>query len=260
MTHTFVWLFYIFAKYIMKYRKDVITQNLINSLHADQSEVKKIRNKFYSHWRKHLIQIFDIIAFNQTRVLEHIECDTSAVENSKGGIILAAHFGNWEQNIIALPLFLHQKIVGFYKPLKNAVMNETMIHVRSKFGLELLPMEKVAREVTSYPTEHKFYVFLADQSPVNLNGVHWNQFLTQKTPWLIGSEKMAKKYKMPVYYLHQEPKDNGQYKMSLSKITDDASLEPDNYIIETYSQLLQKDILRNPSYWLWSHRRWKRAK
>jgi KDO2-lipid IV(A) lauroyltransferase len=33
----------------------------------------------------------------------------------------------------------------------------------------------------------------------------------------------------------------------------------ENYILLEFARKLERDIKENPSYWLWSHKRWKHA-
>lgn len=45
--------------------------------------------------------------------------------------------------------------------------------------------------------------------------------------------------------------------MEFKLITDRARETADNEITEKYSRLMEESILRNPAFWLWTHRRWK---
>lgn len=182
-------------------------------------------------------------------------------EEQKSTIIMASHFGNWEMNMVLFPLYVHRRVVAFYKPIKSKKMDDFMKAQRSKFGLELYPIESTLRIMQALKQENILYIFISDQSPLNINAVYWNTFLNQRTPWLNGAEKLAKKFDYPVVYLHQKPLENDSqaYQLGLNIISQNPKNESDGQIIETYSRLLEREIYDNPAFWLWSHKRWKRA-
>ena len=135
-----------------------------------------------------------------------------------------------------------------------------MKKLRSKHGLMLFPIDQTARIMLEYKNQPVWYIFVSDQGPLNMNGVYWNQFLGLDTPWLTGADKLAKKYNYPVFYLHQKALKGDQfYDLNLSLISNDTRTAQEGQIIEKYTQILAQEINEDPSSWLWSHKRWKRA-
>lgn len=49
----------------------------------------------------------------------------------------------------------------------------------------------------------------------------------------------------------------GRYHVRIVPIADDASSMTPGEITERYTRLLEENIKRQPSIWLWTHRRWK---
>jgi KDO2-lipid IV(A) lauroyltransferase len=49
----------------------------------------------------------------------------------------------------------------------------------------------------------------------------------------------------------------GHYEIFIEVLTEDASEMKENALTEIFAKRLGKDILEEPPYWLWSHRRWK---
>lgn len=182
--------------------------------------------------------------------------------NSKKSIIVtASHHGNWEVNMVALPALTTMKVVAFYKPISDPETEKIMLEIRSRFGLQLYPINQTPRIINKLKMEKVLYIFLGDQSPLNMNGVYWNSFLNQRTPWMTGAEKIAKKYNYPVVYLHQNPvlSNNIWYELNFELISENPRESNDGEITEKYSRILEEEILTSPQYWLWSHKRWKRA-
>lgn len=253
-------IFYFFMAHVIQYRKSVITQNLKNSFPDNTVDIAKVRSQFYKIFSRNLLEILDLITFDKDILSQKMSCDVTNIDMKKGGILMASHFGNWERNLACLPIFITEApVLGFYKPLKNKFMNSLMQQIRGKFSNLLEPIDRTVRVLAAHKGEPIFYVFIADQGPVNMNGVYWNTFLHQRTPWLRGAEKLAEKYNLPVYYVHQTPTESGKYHLHFSKISDPDMHLDSTEIIEKYTRFLEDEINAHPPYWLWSHRRWKRA-
>jgi KDO2-lipid IV(A) lauroyltransferase len=45
--------------------------------------------------------------------------------------------------------------------------------------------------------------------------------------------------------------------MTFELISDNSKSEPEGFIMKKHAELLEKDILADPKYWLWTHKRWK---
>jgi len=104
------------------------------------------------------------------------------------------------------------------------------------------------------------YIMAADQSPSNIDDCYWVNFLNRETAWLHGPEKYARKYNMPVFYVDIRKIKRGFYELELVLLTDKPALMPDGKITRMYALELEKSILNEPAFWLWSHKRWKHSK
>ena len=98
---------------------------------------------------------------------------------------------------------------------------------------------------------------LSDQTPSADELNHWINFLNQKTPVFLGTEKLAKKMDCPIFFAHIKPLSRAKYEIKFELITDTPNQYQEGEITRLHSQILEKNINRNPAYWLWSHRRWK---
>ena len=49
----------------------------------------------------------------------------------------------------------------------------------------------------------------------------------------------------------------GYYTVEMKLMTAHAKQTAENEITESYARMTEKMILRNPAYWLWTHKRWK---
>ena len=267
-TNILLWKIKIIIKYILKYREDIISENLNKSfghLYND-IQIREIQNKYYDVLIRYLRETFYIISYDIINLKKRIriaepEKWSIFLSAQKSTIVTASHYGNWEMNMVLLPVFVQQKVIAFYKLISDKTMDNIMLKIRSAHGLQLYPIEQTARIMTKYKGENVIYIFIGDQSPLNMNGVYWNKFLNQSTPWLTGAEKLAKKFNYPVLYLKQQPESEPHlsYTLKFELITEKPEEEVSGAITEAYSKILELEIRKEPAYWLWSHKRWKRA-
>jgi len=254
---------------VLLYRKNVIKSNLTNSLgqQLSKNDLASIMDQYYDVLIRYLRESMYIMAWPKEKLMNAIRPSNSVewqknAEINSSCIVTASHYGNWEMNMVLFPTLINTRVVAFYKPISNKLINDIMFNIRSKYGLELYPIEQTARIMTKLKNEKIMYIFIGDQTPVNMNGVYWNTFLNQKTPWLNGAEKLAKKYHLPVVYLKQIPEEIKQakvfYTLDIIPISDGQDIV-DGSVTEKYTRILEDEIREKPHFWLWSHKRWKRA-
>lgn len=263
-----LWKIKILVKYVLKYRSKVIFTNLKRSFghQYDDLQIKDIQNEYYHVLLRYIRETFYIISYDTDTLKSKIKLAdsekwSSYLREHKSTVVTASHYGNWEMNMVMLPAFIKQRVVAFYKPISDKTMDKIMLKIRSAHGLELYPIEQTARIMSKFRAENVLYIFIGDQSPLNMNGVYWNTFLHQDTPWLTGAEKLAKKFNYPVLYLKQRPEYDTRfcYTLQFQLITEQPAFETPGAITEMYTRILEQEILDQPAFWLWSHKRWKRA-
>ena len=218
----------------------------------DQREIKSLIKKNYKALARY---ISEIIKFPSTNLLSNNFLEFKGVEllkthlpDKKHVILLASHLGNWELSIPSIPLITNLTVHGVYKPLSNKLLDRYIIKFRSKFGLKLSPMEHVFRKMKE-AEQREIFVFINDQSPPKNGKGSIIDFFDMPTKWYNGIEKMNQKFDCSFIYMKCKPKDFG-YKISFEK------LEGNNPLLH-YVNKLQQDIKNHPSFWLWSHKRWK---
>ena len=129
---------------------------------------------------------------------------------------------------------------------------------RSRFGMSVIHSKNYKSELMNY-TEKPFAVLaLSDQAPGDSTKSYWTDFLNQKTPVLFGTEFMANEFDLAVVYFTIHKVKRGYYSLELKLLSDKPKTLDYGYLTSAYTTLLEKDILLNPSHWLWSHKRWKR--
>ena len=167
------------------------------------------------------------------------------------------HYGNWEWALLASSLNFDAEMVGIYKPLSSKFWNNQFLRIRSQFGATLVSMKDSVRYLLKKGDKARIIGILSDQTPSTDELNHWINFLNQKTPVFLGTEKLAKKMDCPVFFAHIKPLSRAKYEINFELITDTPNQCQEGEITRLHSQILEHNIKRNPAYWLWSHRRWK---
>jgi KDO2-lipid IV(A) lauroyltransferase len=103
-------------------------------------------------------------------------------------------------------------------------------------------------------------VFISDQIPSIDDIKYWTKFLNQDTAVFTGAGKIAAKYDMAVVFFHIQKVKRGYYNLNIELLNEHTAGLSENEITEVHVRHLEKIIIDNPEYWIWSHRRWKHKK
>jgi KDO2-lipid IV(A) lauroyltransferase len=77
---------------------------------------------------------------------------------------------------------------------------------------------------------------------------------------LFGAEKYAKEYDFPVVYARINKVSRGHYTTEFVEAIEEPVKTGYGEITKRINCLLEKDIITQPEYWLWSHKRWKHTR
>ncbi|MBT3571027.1 MAG: lysophospholipid acyltransferase family protein [Flavobacteriales bacterium] len=247
---------------VIGYRKEVVFTNLKNSFpNKSKQELKKIMSDFYRHLCDIIMESVKgfTISEKQLRkrlIIKNPEFSNYFADKGQSIIFVGGHYNNWEICAQAFAMYSNHKCIGIYKPLSNAFINEKIYTSRSKYGMHLISMKQTKKSFED-GDEPKAIVFGSDQNPANPKRAHWMQFLNQDTSVLFGVERYAKEYNWPVVFVSISKVKRGHYEVEYSLITDKPTEHPHGKITEDFTKRLEQDIINQPQYWLWSHKRWK---
>jgi Kdo2-lipid IVA lauroyltransferase/acyltransferase len=254
---------YLIIYKLIGYRKKVVLTNIRNSF-PDKSakEHLAICNKFYHHFCDLVMEslkIFTISGKEANSRMKMLNPEFIEEYHKKGQSIIMAggHFNNWELFAVAIDGAIPHNTIAIYQPLTNKFFDDKMRSTRGKYGLRMISTKIVKRVFDEERANISAIIFGSDQSPSNPNNCYWMKFLNQDTGVLFGVEKYAREYNYPVVYGRINKVKRGYYTFEFSKVTDDPSSCKYGEITETFTRMLEKDIIQYPQYWLWSHRRWK---
>jgi len=257
-------IFFFITFFIFRYRRGVVNKNLANSFpEMTQEERNQIARKFYRHFCDTAVETlyFDRISFKEGKKcvnFRNSELLNGYLDQGRQVVICMGHYNNWEW-FCNLPLYTTYRCYAVYKKLTNSAFERFYLNLRSHFGV--VPVERAAifRQLVSDRQKGipSLSAFLFDQTPRVYELHHWVKFLNQDTPVVLGTEKVAQKLDSVVLFLHSKKVKRGYYEVEFELVTDHAGVCPKFEITDKCTHLLEEQIIANPEFWLWSHKRWK---
>lgn len=262
--YLFADFFYFIVYYIIGYRKEVVRRNLQASFPEKTAhEREQIEKKFYHHFADLMAEYIKMTQVSEKEMQQRIFIENPEILhklfNEGRSVFLAlGHCGNWEWFGMAFYLFSKHNAFAIYKRLSNSDFDGFVKSLRTAIGpVQMIESRSAYRSLKQAGDQQNAVVIAADQSPSGTEQDFWTNFLNQDTAFFTGLEKMATALDYAVVFVENIKVKRGVYKVVLSPISLDPKKEEPNYIIDSYAQLLEQTIVRNPYNWLWSHRRWK---
>lgn len=249
---------------VIGYRKKVVYENLKNAFpEKTHHELKLIEKQFYKYLCDLFLETLKTLTISKEEAIKRcvLNENTKTIfkqlhDEKKSCILVMGHFGNWEWAGNSFSLVNPQQLYVIYHPLSNQHFDKLMYNMRSRFGTKLYAMKDTMREMIRNRNEINATAFIADQTPSPENA-YWTTFLNQETPVFWGTEKIAQKLNYPVVYVTVNKLKRGYYEVNTEYLVLEPKNTKEGEISELHTRKLEKDIIAQPSIWLWSHRRWK---
>lgn len=262
-------IFYFFIYYVVHYRRSVVRSNIKGCFpQKNEKELRKMERTFYRHFSDYIVETIKLAHISleelQKRAwLRNPEvADRLMEEGHTCFILLMGHYGNWEWFSGSSSRFEDSRIYQIYRPLKNKAFDRLFIELRTEFGSYGIKKNDTIRDIIKLKQEktRSVVIFLADQTPSKANLHYWTTFLNRETAILTGPERIARKLNLPVIFLDTKKIKRGYYTVDMELITKTPKETPEFWITEQYARMMENCILRDPSFWLWTHKRWKHKK
>lgn len=252
---------YFFIYKVLGYRKRVVLKNITTSFPQKSAEEhKKIMDGFYRHLCDLVVESLKAFTISEAELQKRFvfvnpEVIDHYYDQGKNVIMALGHLNNWEMAAVAIAKSIKHQPVALYRSFSSSFFDEKMKSSRSKYGLKMIPTRQTWEEFEK-GDGLRAIIFVFDQSPVHLSRCYWSTFLSQDTAMNFGVEKYSKKYQVPVVYSRINKIKRGHYTLEFTEVID-APDSPYGFITERIFRLLEQDIMANPQFWLWSHKRWK---
>lgn len=258
---------YILMYYVVGYRKKVVKKNLSESFpDMTEKELRLTMKDFYLNFADYIVETVRLGGISEKEIKSRVSYENLELVESylKAGRPVVAYFShciNWEW-VTSLGVIVEGENIEcsqVYRPLKSKWMDGYMLRIRQRFNARCYAKSTVFRELIRRRGEGKvtFTGFMSDQKPSHNDTGYITMLLNHPTAMISGTETVARKLNAAVVYFDMTKLHRGRYHLRIVPITEDVSSLPENEITERYTRLLEENIRRQPSIWLWTHRRWK---
>ncbi|MDR2627490.1 MAG: lysophospholipid acyltransferase family protein [Dysgonamonadaceae bacterium] len=252
--------------YLVRYRRKLVRKNLENAFPSRSSEeIIRLEKDFYRNFCDYWFETIKLLHMSDREIrrrmkFKNIEQVNRMMQSGNSGLMYLGHFGNWEW-VPSIALWTDPSITlaQIYRPLRNRVFNRLFLRIRSRFGTFGISKDDTLREIVKMRRDHKKTLigFMSDQTPSSRNIHYWSYFLNQDAAIFTGVERIAKQTGFYVFYLDIVRVKRGYYEAECILVEEHPAATPEFDITERYIRMMEKTILRNPAFWLWSHNRWK---
>ena len=256
--------YFLLAYHVLRYRRKVVRQNLLNSF-PDKSpkEIKTIEKGFYCNLCDLIVEGPKALRMKPEGFKYRIEYTnpeliTRLYEQHKNVFYAIPHSGNWEWFGKSMPDLSGHKCLAVYKKVKNPVFEQLMMYLRTKdCPLEMMESNSALKRLAQLRDSQNAVLMVADQTPRGTDSDYWTEFLHQDTCWFTGLERIAKMLDYAVVFVAMKRQGRGRYEVTFELITDNPKETEKGFIMERYVRCVERFIEEQPDNWLWSHRRWK---
>ncbi len=193
--------------------------------------------------------------------IKNIEVLKKFEKENRSIFLICGHYASWEW-MMSLGYHIIHKGIGIYRPIKNPYFDRLIKKIRSKHNAQMIPQKNAIEIIKENELKRELgiYGFASDQSPRPKNKTYWRNFLGINVPVYSGAEILAQELNIPVVFSKINRIRRGFYEVEFILISDNPKKTKENEIIDTFYNLLEKQILKDPKQYYWIHKRFKYAK
>ena len=228
-----------------------------------EQEIRAIIKRVFKNIGRTLVEFarFGKIKLEGTRkitFLDGLEYLRRVHDEGKGGIIVTAHFGNWELlgSWVATSGYPMDFLVGSQH---NQKVDNLLNDFRREMGVGIIPLKTSIRGVFKCLRANHFTGLVSDQH-AHSGGVTV-KFFGRKAATPKGPAAFAVKAKCPLIPLLIRRERYDRHVVMAGELIYPPGSGDDEKDIETmtmaYTKFFEDGIRKYPDQWMWTHRRWK---
>ena len=194
-------------------------------------------------------QLNDNIKIIGNDILEEIK------KNNQKVIFVSGHFSNFE--LMAMQIEKAGiKLAAIYRPLNNIFVNKIIERIRRKYICKTQIKKGIGglKELLKLNKDGYSTALMIDQRVSQ--GIKSN-FFNEKAYTTTIPAQLVKKFKIPVVPIFLERYEGIKFKMTVFKPIKFDENQTIEDITNQLNKILEKMIISEPNFWIWSHNRWK---
>lgn len=258
---------YFIGYHVIGYRKQIVRENIALALpHLSFDERLKIEKKSYQHLCDMFLEMIKTMSISEKEMDQRFQFSNFDVyldleKKGKSIAIVCAHYASYEW-VISMNKKCNHEGIAIYKKIANKHFDDLVKKIRSKFKARLITTKEVNNVIEeNYKNNHlAVYGFASDQTPKVNPNTYWRNFMGIEVPVHTGAELLAKRYDMNVIFLKVKKIKRGYYLGEFEVLTENAKSIPNYQIMDAFVERVEKQILEEPAYYMWTHKRFKHRK
>lgn len=231
----------------------------------DRAAHLRILDGMFRNWGRMLAEWTHFDDYNPSNIANFVTYD--GIENmnrgiaatqSIGGIVVTAHFGNWELLPLAHGIYGY-RIAIIQRPLRNPLIDKLVQSARTRYGNTIVPRKRAARAMLKLLRE-KWHLAVALDLDVR-RGVFVN-FFGKPASTSDGVARLAMAAGAPVapVFMVRQGK-SVRHKITVMPMIEMVKTRDREECVRENTQrmtsAIESIIRQYPDHWNWIHRRWK---
>lgn len=253
---------YAFIYYILRYRRDVVMQNLeIAFPEKTRAEKTTIAKQFYHNFIDSFIETIKMISASDRFIFKRFTANWAIVNDlygtGKSCHLVLGHTFNWEWGNHTVGFNISYPFLVVYMPISNKAIDRLFIKLRTRGKTKLLSARNMRNDLMQYRNTQYALALAADQNPGSAENAYWLNFFGRPTPFVTGPEKGARARNLPVVFCYIQKLRRGYYNLVFTMGEENTKQLPEGALTLKYVRYLENVIRNQPAMWLWSHKRFK---
>ena len=254
---------YLVLYHLVKYRRGVVRKNLRDSFpEKSDTEIKRIEKDYYHYLADQMVETLKTLHISDKELkrrvkINNFEIVNASLEKGKNAVLMMGHYGNWEWvQEISRYFTPGAYMASIYHPLNNPTWDKVFIHLRSRWGAHIVPMHKAPRILLDRKNSPWVCGFIADQWTWKKDTDNLTEFLNHPTWFIPGPEEIGRKTGADFFYLEMSRTARGKYEITFHPLDPQDDTSKYSHSKQFWHEF-EKSIRKAPTFWLWSHKRWK---
>lgn len=224
-------------------------------------ERRAIARKFYRNFTDSIFETLKLMSITPAQLRKRVKMDldvcNEVIQKGKNLHVLMGHQMNWEYGSLIFNLNSKIFTIGVYQKISSPIFNKLMLHIRSRLGAKLVAAHQFQTEAPNLMKQQYALGLIADQSPQYGHQAYWLNFFSKPAPFIMGPDKSTRRLNPAIVFLNGIQIKRGYYRYEVKLIAENGNTFQEGELIRVYRDFLEEGIRKNPSNYLWTHRRWK---
>ena len=247
----------------VKVRRDVVEGHLRRAFpDRDAAWVRETAEAAYTHLGRETMQTLRMSKMRPEHVRDIVRHEIGrerfyeAIDEGRGVVLVAGHFGNWELGAASVAAN-GRAIDVVYQRQRNPLFNDAIVKARERLGLRLIDRRVAAREALKSLRAGRVVAFVADQN-AGRSGV-FVPFFGRLASTHRGPALLAVRSGAPIFF-GAAVRRGDHYLGMTEEITVPRLGDTDQVvhrITAAFTAVLERLVREYPGQYFWHHRRWK---